>query len=77
MSIHPDVGSMAAQQSLPWRKSRRSINAGNCVEAAADSNGVMVRDSTNRAAATIRYSSQAWRIFLDRAGNGDFDVTAA
>jgi hypothetical protein len=76
MSLHPDVGSVAAQQGLPWRKPRRSINAGNCVEATVDSNGVIIRDSANRAAVTIRYSRQAWLIFLDRARNGNFDVTA-
>ena len=76
MSIHPDAGSVAAQRGVPWRKPRRSMNGGNCVEAAADLTGVMIRDSANRGAATIRCSSQAWCTFLDRARNGDFDVTA-
>lgn len=76
MSLPPDAGSVAATQGVPWRKPRRSINGGNCVEAATDSNGVMIRDSTNRGAGMIRCSSQAWRIFVDRARNGDFDVTA-
>lgn len=77
MSLPPDAGSVAATQRVPWRKPRRSINGGNCVEVAADSNGVMVRDSTNRGAAMIRCSSEAWRVFLDRTRNGDFDAVAS
>lgn len=76
MSSHPDVGSAAAQQNLSWRKPRRSLNGGNCVEAATDSKGVMIRDSANRGGAMIHCPAQAWRIFLDRTRNGDFGVTA-
>ena len=54
MSMDPNVGSVAT-----WRKSRRSVTNGNCVEIAADSDSIFVRDSASRTEATIRYSSHA------------------
>jgi hypothetical protein len=71
MSMDPNVGSVAT-----WRKSRHSVTNGNCVEATADSNGITIRDSVNRAGAAIRYSAQAWRAFLAHAKVGRYDLTA-
>jgi len=56
-----------------WRKSRRSVGNGACVEVAAAAEKVMVRDSANPAGRVIRYSPQAWRAFLSAAKRGKFD----
>jgi hypothetical protein len=72
MSMDPYVGSVAT-----WRKSRHSMTNGNCVEIAADSDSIFVRDSANRAEAAIRYSSRAWRAFLADARVGNYDPAAA
>jgi hypothetical protein len=69
MSTDPDVGSVAT-----WRKSRHSMTNGNCVEVAADSNGIMVRDSANRAETTIHYSAEAWQAFLAHARVSECDL---
>jgi hypothetical protein len=61
-------------QGVAWRKSRQSMNNGNCVEVAGVPNGIVVRDSANEAGAMLRYSAQAWRAFLTKAKTGKFDV---
>ena len=65
------------QQWSPWRKSRHSMNSGNCVEVAVDLTQVVIRDSANRLAFAIRCSNQAWSAFLDRASRGEYDVRAS
>jgi len=77
MSSQPDMSGGLPQQGSPWRKSRHSMNNGNCVEVAVDLNQVVIRDSANRLASTVRCSTQAWRAFLDRASRGEYDVGAA
>ena len=48
-----------------WRKSTHSGgNGGQCVEVAAATRGVAVRDSTNRAGATLTVPAPAWRALL-------------
>jgi hypothetical protein len=60
---------------VTWRKSRHSIGNGNCVEAAAAGpNGIVVRDSANRAGEVLCYSTQAWLAFLAQAKAGEFGV---
>jgi hypothetical protein len=71
MSMDPYAGSVAT-----WRKSRHSMTNGNCVEIAADSDGIFARDSASRNEATIRYSSRAWEAFLAAAKVGKFDAVA-
>jgi Domain of unknown function (DUF397) len=69
MSMDPDV------HGVTWRKSRHSVSNGNCVEAAtAGPNGIVVRDSANRAGDVLCYSTQAWLAFIARAKAGKFDV---
>ena len=46
-----------------WRKSVRSMNAGNCVEVAADSGAVLVRDSRDPDGLVVRFPAEAWRAF--------------
>jgi hypothetical protein len=48
-----------------WRKSTYSdANGGNCVEVADAANVVLVRDTTDRAGATLALSATAWQTFL-------------
>jgi len=61
-------------QGVAWRKSRQSMNGGNCVEVARVPDGIVVRDSANEAGAMLRYSPQTWRDFLAKAKSGKFDV---
>ena len=57
-----------------WRKSRRSVANGACVEVAAAPESIIVRDSVNKTSATLRYSPRTWRAFLAQAKTGKFDV---
>jgi hypothetical protein len=50
----------------PWRKSIYSGNGNNCVEAGvAETNWVLVRDTTNRADSTLSFPASAWRAFTE------------
>ena len=60
-------GQDVASRDLPWRKSTRSANDGECVEVATTGDRVAVRDSKNPAGAVLKYSPEAWQAFLDRA----------
>jgi Domain of unknown function (DUF397) len=57
-----------------WRKSRRSIGNGECVEVAPVVQAVAVRDSVDPAGPVLRYSSASWRTFLMDAKLGSFDT---
>ena len=59
---------------LDWRKSRRSMNAGNCTEVARAAEIVAVRDSKDPDGLVLRYPVISWRSFLAAARMGDFDV---
>jgi hypothetical protein len=48
-----------------WRKSSYSgANGGECVEVGTTAYAVLVRDTTNRSAETLRLSADAWQAFL-------------
>ena len=51
-----------------WRTSSYSgSNGGECVEVAAHpEESVLVRDTRNRNGGTLRFSSTAWRRYVDR-----------
>lgn len=53
-----------------WRKSRRSMGNGDCVEVGHSTGKVLVRDSKNSAGPKLEYSAQAWRNFLTQAKRG-------
>jgi hypothetical protein len=55
-----------------WRKPRRSIGNGACVEAGASRDGILVRDSKDTSGAQLWYSTQAWQAFVTRAKDGQF-----
>ena len=46
-----------------WRKSRRSNNGGNCVEVAAATSAVAVRDSKNPHGPALVTTHHAWQAF--------------
>lgn len=55
-----------------WRKSRRSGDTGgNCVEVAAFSNRVAIRDSKNPAGPILVFAPDAWRSFLGSIRRGE------
>lgn len=49
---------------LKWRKARRSLGNGECVEVAPMAGRVIVRDSKMPAGAVVLYSAPEWRSFL-------------
>ena len=51
---------------MDWRKSSYSgANGGDCVEVAS-TEGVTVRDTTDREGVTLEFSAQAWQEFTRR-----------
>ena len=49
---------------MDWRKSTFSSNGGAaCIEVAAPG-AILVRDTTDRAGGTLRFTAEAWRAFL-------------
>lgn len=58
---------------LNWRKSTRSINAGNCTEVASGAGAVVVRDSQDPNSLVLLYPANTWRSFLNAARTGHFD----
>ncbi len=65
------------REDLNWRKAKRSLNHGACVEVANGHKAVAMRDSKDREGPEVRYSASAWRSFIDAAKLGGFDATAA
>jgi hypothetical protein len=58
---------MNGSDGLRWRKSTFSgANGGGCVEVADHDNRVLVRDTTNRQGAVLRFTPDSWRRFADR-----------
>jgi hypothetical protein len=58
---------------LFWRKSRRSIGDGACVEVASTPGVVAVRDSKEPIYPALQYSAEAWRVFIARTKAGELD----
>jgi hypothetical protein len=59
---------------LNWRKSARSVAAGNCTEVASIAGFVAVRDSMDPGAMVLRYPVSSWSSFIRAARAGRFDV---
>jgi len=57
-----------------WRKARRSMANGNCVEVRPAYGAVAVRDSQNPGGLVLAYSAASWRAFTHAARLGRFDV---
>jgi hypothetical protein len=56
-----------------WRKARRSVATGECVEVAPRVGDIIVRDSMNPDGPVLQYSAVSWRSFLTAAKRGKFD----
>jgi Domain of unknown function (DUF397) len=59
-----------------WFKSSRSGANGSCVEVAFLSDVVAVRDTKNRAGATLLIARHEWMAFIEGARSGQFDLEA-
>jgi hypothetical protein len=57
-----------------WRKARRSVHNGDCVEVAHAGSEILVRDSKDPDAAMLGYLACTWRSFLIDTKNGKFDL---
>jgi hypothetical protein len=58
---------------LEWRKAKRSISNGACVEVASATESVIIRDSKDPYGPVLRYPDSVWLQFLGRTGRGEFD----
>jgi hypothetical protein len=63
----------AVPESFAWRKARRSLGNGNCVEVAPVTAGVAVRDSKDPAGPMLSLDRQSWSEFAVAARCGHFD----
>ncbi|WP_371782657.1 DUF397 domain-containing protein [Streptosporangium subroseum] len=57
-----------------WRKSSRSAQQDNCVEAAdLPGGGCAIRDSKDPNGPVLRFTSSEWKTFIGGVKNGAFD----
>jgi hypothetical protein len=63
-SVQPELSQ------LNWRKARRSMNHGDCVEVAASAERIAVRDSKKPDGSWITCSSRSWRVFVEEIKAG-------
>jgi Domain of unknown function (DUF397) len=54
---------------LHWRKAKRSVGNGACVEVASVNGKIAVRDSVNPGGAFLQYPARSWQDFASRAKN--------
>lgn len=57
-----------------WRKARRSVGNGACVEIATLNGTIGVRDSKAEDSPVLAYSPESWQQFVREAKNGRLDV---
>jgi hypothetical protein len=58
---------------LNWRKARRSMGNGDCVEVAPANGKIFVRDSKNPSGPALEYPAKAWWNFIAEARLGNLD----
>jgi hypothetical protein len=57
-----------------WRKARKSVGNGACVEVAAFNGTIGVRDSKAQDSPVLLYSPRSWHKFVRKAKNGQLDL---
>jgi len=56
-----------------WRKSRHSMNQGNCIEVTSIAATVIVRDTAQAGDLILTYAAHGWRAFVAEVKAGKFD----
>jgi hypothetical protein len=56
-----------------WRKARKSVGNGNCVEISRRDAGIAIRDSKNPTGPVLWYTIAEFDAFIDGAKSGEFD----
>lgn len=56
----------AAARDLEWRKAKRSVGNGACVEVASVNGCIAVRDSVNPGGVLLQYPARSWQVFASR-----------
>jgi hypothetical protein len=64
----------ADSETSGWRKARRSMANGNCVEVRPVNGRIAVRDSKNPGGYVLAYSAPSWRAFTLAARQGHYDA---
>jgi hypothetical protein len=59
---------------LNWRKAKRSVNHGACIEVGSAATVIVVRDSLEADGLVLSYPPAAWRLFLADASAGRYDA---
>jgi hypothetical protein len=67
------AGDMLVDESL-WRKPRRSVGNGACVEVTVAEPGIATRDSTDQAGPRVTFSAAAWHNFGQSVRQGQFNI---
>jgi Domain of unknown function (DUF397) len=67
----PSLGAVG----VTWKKSSWSAHNGNCVEVAALSASIGVRDSKDASSPILIFDRGAWSQFLVNAKNGRYDLS--
>jgi hypothetical protein len=65
---------MTTPELTNWRKSSRSNNQGNCVEAGSAPGVVGVRDSKQHGGPVLRFTASDWKTFVTAVKGGDHKV---
>ena len=63
----------AEYSGLIWRKPRRSVGNGACVEVAPGAGSVAIRDSKDPEGPALVCSASRWQALLDGVRNGKYD----
>ena len=67
------TASQLAAARLAWRKAKRSIGNGACVEVAPADTSLLVRDSKDPHGPVLAYDVASWQQFVASAKKGQFD----
>ena len=62
-SSYSNGGSSACVEITTWRKSSYSNGGENACVEVANTNSILVRDTTNRDGGTLAFSAEAWKRF--------------